>query len=94
MSDEKITVLHKQPVQSDIVTGLRNLADKIEKGEIEDMPVITTCVLMLGHTSDRLLDNGDMARGSTYDLYSWGPRCDAFTVRGLMATCLNLNLNG
>lgn len=86
---DKITLLHKEPVQSDIVTGLRNLADKIEKGEVEDMPVITTCVLALGHTHDKLYDNGELGHSATYDLYSWGPRCDTFTVRGLLQTCLN-----
>lgn len=87
-----VVTLHKTPPQHDVVAGLRNLADKIERGE--ELDIVTTCVVMLGHTSDRLLENGDMERGSDYSLYSLGPRSDAFTVRGLMSTMLNFHMNG
>lgn len=84
--------LHKQPVQTDLVRGLRNLADKLEAnggaGIGEDMPVITTMVVLAGHTVVTHLPEGDLAHEVFWELWSWGPRCDAFTVRGLMATVL------
>jgi hypothetical protein len=82
---DKVLTLHPTPQQNDIVAGLRNLADKIEAGTVEDMPVITTVVCLLGHTESKLETNGDIGRYLDYAEYAWGPRCDTFSVVGLMA---------
>ncbi len=84
MSDKVIT-LHPIPKQNDIVEGLRNLADAIEAGTVEDMPVITTVVCLLGHTDSKLEEDGSIGRYIDFDRYAWGPRCDSFTIGGLLA---------
>lgn len=83
--------LHKAAVQDDIVAGLRSLADSIERGEVGDMPVITTCVVALGHSSVTSGSDDCLLHDVTSDMYSWGPRKDVFTVRGLLATILKDN---
>lgn len=64
----------------DIVAGLRGLADRLEAGEVD---LSTTCVVALGHTIDRR-EGDDILRGSKYSLFGFGPRCDTFTIRGLL----------
>jgi hypothetical protein len=69
----------------DVVSGLRGLDDRIESGEVE-YPV-STCLVLIGHTSDRNHD-GEVWHRSDHDMFGYGPRCDTFTVRGLLATAL------
>ena len=85
---EKIISLAKIAPQTDIVKGLRNLADLIET-KSDDVPaVISTCVVILGHTEKKLLDNNEIEHSSIWDRWCWGPRNDIFTIRGLLATVL------
>lgn len=72
---------------SDIPATLRRLADEIERGETEFSPV-TTCVVVLGHTSSERLVDGELQEQADWSTYGMGPRCDTFTVRGLMASAL------
>lgn len=83
-----ILKLHSEPIQSDIVAGLRNLADKIERGAVEDMPVVSTCVVVLGHSSSKTLADDERGHEVWHDLYSWGPRSDPIAVRGFLSTAL------
>jgi hypothetical protein len=83
-----ILQLHKPKPCDDTVAMLRQLADDIEAGEI-DFPV-TTCVVLLGHTNaERPGEGQELLQEMFWRTYGFGPRTDTFTVRGLMATCLN-----
>lgn len=70
------------PPDKDIPGTLRNIANQIEAGEFG---VITTCLVVTGHTSDRPADCGKMQQ-DRFELFGCGPRCDAFTTRGLLLT--------
>lgn len=83
-----ILALHKSKPADDVTSSLRRLADIIESGEIE-WPV-TTCIVLLAH-ADAEIPSGDHELGqrSYWKMYGYGPRCDTFTVRGVIATALN-----
>lgn len=69
-----------------IVTGLRNIIELIESGELG---LLTSAVVVVGHTGE---DPGPDANTSVLteqvQVFGLGPRHDAFTVRGLMMTGL------
>lgn len=75
-----VVEIKKPWAPEDIVKGLRNLADEIEAGEIA---LTTTCIVALGHTTDHR-EGDEIMRGSSYSLFGFGPRCDTFTMRGLL----------
>lgn len=76
----------KKPIAADDVTaGLRGLADRIEAGEIE-FPV-STCLVILGHTKEGW-EGDNVIHSSDHELFGYGPRCDTFTVRGLLTTAV------
>lgn len=88
MSDEKVVQLRQERPADNVSASLRALADEIESGKHGDYPV-TTCVVLIGHTdSEVLIGNGELAQATFWSTRGYGPRCDAFTVRGLMATAL------
>lgn len=93
MTDDKVVQLIKTPVQHDIVAGLRRLADNLERegAAAYDMDAVSTVHVILGHTRTVPANNGseDLEQSCEWTTFSWGPRCDPFTVRGLMATVLN-----
>jgi hypothetical protein len=59
------------------------LADQIEADEYG---LKTTCVVLLGHTDDKMAETGDMMHRMDYEIFGYGPRCDTFTVAGLLTT--------
>ncbi len=70
----------------DVVTALRRIADDIER---EGEP-ISTAVVLLGHVgAEKPDDEGNYSEEIWWRSYGVGPRNDTFTVRGLIATCLN-----
>lgn len=76
----------KKPIAADdVVAGLRGLAGMIEAGDIE-FPV-STCLVILGHTKEGR-DGDHVIHSSDHELFGYGPRCDTFTVRGLLATAV------
>lgn len=66
-----------------MVSTLRRIADEIEAG---DYGLMTTCLVVLGHTEERVVDNGDKEQRSDFELFGCGPRCDSFTTKGLLLT--------
>lgn len=70
------------PPDNDIAGTLRNIADGIERGEYG---IITTCVVVTGHTSDRPFPDGKVQQ-NRFEIFGAGPRCDIYTVRGLLLT--------
>jgi hypothetical protein len=78
-----ITPIRKPFAPDEIPATLRRIADDIEAGEFG---LRTTCVVVLGHTDERLMDNGDKLQSDDFDVFGAGPRCDTFTVRGLLLT--------
>lgn len=87
---ENVVSLHRAQVQEDIIGGLRNLADRLEAEgpDAYGMPAVTTVAVMLGHSSVTPIEDGELEHRTWWELFSWGKRKDAFTVRGLMATVL------
>lgn len=79
----EVIALRKAIIADDVAAGLRGLADRLEAGEL-DYPV-TTCIVLTGHTADKLED-GVVLHRSDHDMWAYGPRCDTFTIRGLIAT--------
>lgn len=83
-----VVQLHKERPCNDVAATLRRVADRIEAGEHGDWPV-TTCVIVIGHTDAEVPgDDGIIMQQNYWDTYGAGPRCDAFTVRGLLQTVL------
>lgn len=87
MSKDKVSAIGlaapTKPADS-IATGLRNLADQIEAGEFD---LFTTAVVVLGHTESKTDSTGTWER-DYHQTFGLGPRHDAYTVRGLLATAL------
>lgn len=79
-----VSLKQRAPDANDVVKGLRNIADSIETGEI-DFP-ISTAVVILGHTQILPSDEDVIATRAYWDTFALGPRCDEFTVRGLITT--------
>lgn len=85
-----VSLSQKRPTPThDIPTILRNLADSVEKGEVEGMDVVTTCVVLLGHSRDVVREDGSVDRFFDREQFTAGPRCDALTVAGLLAMGLS-----
>lgn len=72
----------------DIPATLRQIADDIETGKVENMDIVTTCVVILGHTRDETDRDGTTLHWFDRELFACGPRRDAFTVAGLMSMAL------
>lgn len=89
---DRIVTLHTPPAQADIVRGLRSLADRLEQDGAagEGMDAITTVMVLLGHSNSKPSNDGsgDLDQSCQWQLYSWGPRTDPFTTRGLLATVM------
>lgn len=78
--------LKKTVPAEDICRGLRRLADAIEAGTEVDWPV-TTCLVVIGHTESVL--KGEIIEDTSHVAsYGFGPRCDPFTVAGLLTCAL------
>lgn len=67
----------------DIASTLRLIADQVEAGEFG---LITTCAVAMGHTATKPDGSGNIEQNCDYELFGCGPRCDIFTVRGLLLT--------
>lgn len=80
--------LHKEAPTNDVAATLRRIADEIEKGEHGDWPV-TTAILAIGHSDSEVSDGEGRWQRHYWRTYGAGPRCDFFTVRGLMMTVIN-----
>ena len=87
----EITPIQKPFAPDDIPRTLRRIADEIEAGEFG---IITTCLVGLGHTSERPEKDGIKMQRERHELFGCGPRCDAFTVRGLLLTLATRELDG
>jgi hypothetical protein len=85
-----VVELKKPFAPDDIPATLRRIADGIEKGEYG---LMTTALVVLGHTSERMEDDIKLQQ-ERYELFGCGPRCDAFTVRGLLLTVATRELGG
>lgn len=85
MTEVPVLQLHKTAPAEDIAATLRLIADGIEKGKY-GLP--TTMVMVLGHTSQKVLEDGGVEDCVEHHTFSAGPRDDLFTVRGLLYTGL------
>lgn len=79
--------LHETPPCADAAATLRRIADDIEAGEHGDWPV-TTAVLVIGHTDAEVPEGDVRVQRSYWHTYGAGPRCDVYTVRGLLMTAI------
>jgi hypothetical protein len=79
----EITPIQKPFAPDEIPATLRTIADEIEAGKFG---LRTTCVVVLGHTESRPQDSGDKLQTDDFEIFGCGPRCDIFTVRGLLLT--------
>jgi hypothetical protein len=86
-----VTQIAKPFAPDEIPATLRRIADEVEQGEYG---LMTTCLVVLGHTSDRPGDDGDKVHQERHELFGCGPRCDMFTVRGLLLTVATRSLDG
>lgn len=86
-----IVALRKPFAPDDIPSTLRRIADEYEKGEYG---LKTTCLVVMGHTEDKPAEGGGKLQREMYELFGCGPRCDAFTVRGLLLTVATRPLDG
>lgn len=76
----------------DIAPTLRRIADDVEKGEYG---LMTTCLIVMGHTDHKdEPGGGPRMQRERYELFGCGPRCDAFTTRGLLLTVATRELQG
>jgi hypothetical protein len=79
-----ITPIKKPFAPDDIVATLRRVADELEAG---DFGLMTTCAIVLGHTTETPAIEGRRRYDELdYHLFGAGPRSDLFTVRGLLVT--------
>lgn len=80
----EVVQLHKPFAPDDIAATLRRIADQYEKGEYG---LMTTCLVTMGHTEHKDdPGSGHRLQRDRYKLFGCGPRCDAFTTRGLLLT--------
>ena len=74
----------RPPVPADEVAAtLRRIADGIDAGE---HGVVTTCVVVTGHTTSRPAGDGQVEHSSDFTTFVCGPRADIYTTRGLLLT--------
>jgi hypothetical protein len=78
-----IVSIAKPFAPDDIPSTLRRIADEIEA---DKYGLSTTCLVVLGHTEGAVVESGDKMQRERYELFGCGPRCDAFTTRGLLLT--------
>lgn len=78
-----ISPIKKPFAPDDIVAILRRTADRLEAGELG---LMTTCAIVLGHTTEGTVKDGIRFDGMDYKLFGAGPRSDLFTMRGLLLT--------
>lgn len=81
MSD--VIPIRKPFAPDEIPATLRRIADDIEAGEFG---VRTTCIVVLGHSTEEVVENGDKHQSDNFEVFGCGPRCDIFTTRGLLLT--------
>jgi len=62
---------------------LRRIADQIEQGEYGP---IATAALCLGNTRSVPNNEGGERLSADHELFGLGPRCDIFSIRGLLLT--------
>lgn len=91
-----LSVVELRPMApcADVVATLRRIADDIESGshDAADWPA-TTAVLILAHLSERP-DGPDMTVGRyRWTTHGFGPKADAFTVKGVLASVLGGGFN-
>jgi hypothetical protein len=86
-----VTPIRKPFAPDDIPSTLRRIADEVEKDE---HGLVTTCLVVMGHTEERPAADGEKLQSNRYKLYGCGPRCDSFTTRGLLLTVATRDLNG
>lgn len=77
-----VVQLHKAFSPDDIASTLRTIADEYEAGEYG---LMTTCIVAMGHTEHKDMPDMRIQR-ERHKLFGCGPRCDYFTVRGLLLT--------
>jgi hypothetical protein len=83
-----VVQLHQPAPCNDVVETLRRIADDIESRRHGDWPV-TTAIVVIGHTDSEVNDGDNRIQQNYWQTYGAGPRCDAFTTRGLLATVLS-----
>lgn len=88
---ENVVTLRQAFAPDDIATTLRRIADEFEKGEFG---LMTTCLVVMGHSGDRQREDGVKVQSERYELFGCGPRCDMFTTRGLLLTVATQPLDG
>lgn len=86
-----IVPISKPFAPDDIPSTLRRIADEFEKDEYG---LMTTCLVVLGHTEDKPAEDGGKLQRERHELFGCGPRCDAFTIRGLLLTVATQPLDG
>ncbi len=86
-----VVPIRPQHEADDIVQALRNIADDIEAGEFD---LVTTAVVVLGHTETVGSGDGYTTELERCELFGVGPRHDIFTVRGLLSTAITRFANG
>jgi hypothetical protein len=86
-----IVPIAKPFAPDDVPATLRRIANDIEQGE---HGLMTTCLVVLGHTADGPVQDGVKLQKERYELFGCGPRCDSFTVRGLLLTVATRELDG
>jgi hypothetical protein len=78
-----IAPIRKPFAAEEIPATLRTIADEVEAGKYG---LMTTCVVVLGHTDQRPGDDGWRLLRDRFRFFGAGPRTDLFTVRGLLLT--------
>lgn len=86
-----VTPIRKPFAPDDVPATLRRIADEIAAG---DHGLVTTCLVVTGHTEERPADDGGKLQRDAFELFGCGPRCDIFTVRGLLLTVATQPLVG
>lgn len=82
-----VVALHKEKPCSDVTATLRRIADEIEAGDIP-WPV-TTAIVVLAHRDEKPTGESSFLEHEQWQTYGFGPRCDTFTCRGVLATVIH-----
>lgn len=81
----KLVELHPKLDANDLVRGLRNIADDIESGKIEDATMIA--VVVGGETQRR--DREGVTCNFWWQTHGLGEKATVFATKGLLASALN-----
>lgn len=82
-----VVALRQEKPCAEVSATLRRIADEIETGVIE-WPV-TTAVLVLAHRDEKPAGESTFVEHEQWRTYGFGPRCDTFTCRGVLATVIH-----